>query len=572
MFNRSHNFTISGGNFNNAGRDLNLNIYEERGERGLSTLHRYTTTTASFDAEARYPPPLCHPGTRDAILRDLESWASSTAESDNFRVCWLHGPAGAGKSAIAQTFAQTCAGNGSLLGSFFFWRSDPSRNNPQHLIATIALQMAIAIPDLRAAVDAAVIHNPFTPTSSIETQCEDLIFMPWLKSQVHRELRNRRNRKESSRASPESSGGVLSEGYSKSSSATGARVLIVDGLDECSSSHNQERILLILAKMVEKLYPPIRILVCSRPEPRIKESFKGPRFKAICRWIPLDDTYQASKDILLFLEDGFRKILERHSHSMDHVPRPWPTFQQIEYLVQKSSGQFIYASTVLKYIDDDGDVPADRLDVILGLQAYEGTDSPFAELDALYIQILSTVKKKNLLLQVLAARIAFESGWKDINFVDFLDIPVGILHAMSFGIHALFQGPSPVDSGFEFSHASFPDFLLDCNRSLQFHVDESGGHDFLARRCLELYKHLPLYSNYILSEWAYHCAYASGTEDLLLKLNSFPVYTAITEATAKYAMLKPEWTSDLATLLGYVFRIWRKFQVSLSFSWKIVNG
>ncbi|KIK60073.1 hypothetical protein GYMLUDRAFT_168682 [Collybiopsis luxurians FD-317 M1] len=126
MFNRAHDFTIRGGTFNNAGRDLNLSIYEER---GLRSLYHYTSTSASFDAGARYPPPLCHPGTRTAILQDLERWANTPTGPGNPKVRWLYGPAGAGKSAIAQTFTQTCANNETLIGSFFFWRSDSTRNN-----------------------------------------------------------------------------------------------------------------------------------------------------------------------------------------------------------------------------------------------------------------------------------------------------------------------------------------------------------------------------------------------------------------------------------------------------------
>ncbi|KIK57978.1 hypothetical protein GYMLUDRAFT_116342, partial [Collybiopsis luxurians FD-317 M1] len=177
MFEGSHDFAITGGTFNNAGRDVN--IYEQRGERGLATLYHHTSTSASYDAGARYPPPLCHPGTREAVLQDLKDWANGATGADNPPVRWLYGPAGAGKSAIAQTFAQTCAENGSLLGSFFFWRSDSSRNNPQRLFTTIALQMAIAIPQLRAGVNAAVSYNPFLPTSSIENQWDMLIINPW---------------------------------------------------------------------------------------------------------------------------------------------------------------------------------------------------------------------------------------------------------------------------------------------------------------------------------------------------------------------------------------------------------
>ncbi|KIK58406.1 hypothetical protein GYMLUDRAFT_110924, partial [Collybiopsis luxurians FD-317 M1] len=173
MFKGSRNFAISGGTFNNAYRDVN--IYEE----GLSILQRCASTSASYNAEARYPPPRCHPETRKAVLHDLECWANSTAGSDNSKILWLYGPAGAGKSAIAQTFAQTCAKNENLIGSFFFWRSDSSRNNPERLFATLALQMAVVVPQLRAIINAAIAHNPLAPKLSIEDQCDSLIIQPW---------------------------------------------------------------------------------------------------------------------------------------------------------------------------------------------------------------------------------------------------------------------------------------------------------------------------------------------------------------------------------------------------------
>ncbi|KIK62566.1 hypothetical protein GYMLUDRAFT_120490, partial [Collybiopsis luxurians FD-317 M1] len=252
-------------------------------------------------------------------------------------------------------------------------------------------------------------------------------------------------------------------------------ILIIDGLDECSNDHDEwSCILSVLAKILLKMSLPFQLLICSRPEFRIKECFGGPEFESGCQWISLDDTYEASEDIRVFLIDGFRKILKDHSHSMAHVPRPWPIPAHVEYLLQKSSGQFIYAATVLKYVDHDGDVPSDRLNIVLNLplKDYEGRDSPYAQLDVLYLQILSPVPRQTLLLQVLAARIIFQqqnNGYQ-IKFLHLLcGIPAGTLHAISSGVHSLFKDPSPVDSGFDFAHASFPEFLLDHNRSLHFH-------------------------------------------------------------------------------------------------------
>ncbi|KAF9071957.1 hypothetical protein BDP27DRAFT_446419 [Rhodocollybia butyracea] len=377
MFGGSHDFVIDRSTFNYAGRDVNISTND--GERGLHMLYGHTSTSAVFNAEARFPPPLCHPGTREDILRELKYWVrhdTPQAFPNDSSIRWLYGPAGAGKSAIAQTVAETCAKIGILAGSFFFWRSDPSRNNPERLFTTLALQIAGAMPELRSSINSVIIKNPSILTSSIETQFNDLILQPWFKVQVHQELLgippSSHLRNDARRQTPFSSAPGTDTSLSPPS-LTRIRIIIIDGLDECSNSPDQRRILSILGDAMRRHPLPFRILIASRPEPRIKDSFNKSGLKTICRWIPLDDDiYQTSREIRAFLQDRFREILYDHSHTMDHVARPWPTDNQIEVLVQKSSGHFIYPSTVLKYIDDDSAVPADHLDMVLGIQPLEG--------------------------------------------------------------------------------------------------------------------------------------------------------------------------------------------------------
>ncbi|KIK52637.1 hypothetical protein GYMLUDRAFT_179917, partial [Collybiopsis luxurians FD-317 M1] len=95
-------------------------------------------------------------------------------------VHWFCGPAGAGKSAIAQTLAKTYAKNGTLAGFFFFWRTDPSRNNLRQLFSTIAFQLANSIRScvLRSVISSVVLKDPIILASSIETQFDKLIFGP----------------------------------------------------------------------------------------------------------------------------------------------------------------------------------------------------------------------------------------------------------------------------------------------------------------------------------------------------------------------------------------------------------
>ncbi|KAF9071960.1 hypothetical protein BDP27DRAFT_1445965 [Rhodocollybia butyracea] len=555
MFNESHDFAINNGTFISAGRDVKISNDEER---GLHTLYWHTSTSALFNAEARFPPPLCHPGTRETILRELKDWVKQDTPQvfpHDSSIRWLYGPAGAGKSAIAQTIAEACAKNGTLAGSFFFWRSDPSRNNPERLFTTLALQITAAIPELRSIMNSVVIRNPSVLTSSIEIQFHDLILQPWFKVQMHQELLEKPS--SSYLHNPEKSqspfSSTLGTGTSSSPlSSTRPQIIVIDGLDECSHSRDQQHILSILKDAMHKHPLPFRILITSRPEPRIKESFNSPQLRTICRWMPLDDNlFRASREIRVFLRDKFQEILHRHLHTMEHVPRPWPADNQIKVLVEKSSGHFIYPSTVLKYIDDDNAVPADRLDVVLGVQALEGTESPFAELDALYRQImLNAHRDDGKLLRILAAVLVFRAPtFSSDVLVHLLSLEMkstGALRAALSGVHSLFSGPSPVESNLHFCHASFADFLSNRERSLQFYIDEADAHDYLAQCCLSVFevesskavpKLLALKTNdeiivsmsvleYAHSYWAHHHTLACGTARLLSRLDTFNIYSA----------------------------------------------
>ncbi|KAF5393807.1 hypothetical protein D9757_000012 [Collybiopsis confluens] len=549
MFNGSYDFSIEGGIFNNIAGNLNVMKFQESGERGLFLLYQSACASAVFNAEARFPPPLCHSGTRESILGDLKTWIDSPGDLSDIR--WLYGPAGAGKSAIAQTLAETCSKDDTLAGSFFFWRSDSSRNNPRQLFTTIAFQLAILIPELRPIINSVVLDNPYILTSSIEAQFNALIVGPCLKAQLglDDELAPAKMRgakwnllkmrgKKRSRSGDEQ----------KQSKRSIRRILIIDGLDECLDTHDQLRVLSILSNGMQKHGLPFRLLIASRPEPRIREAFRGPHFERNCLWTCLDDNFQASCDIRRFLQDEFCLILERHSETMEHVPRPWPTTAQIEHLVEKASGHFIYPSTVLKFINDDGAVPADRLDVILGLAMPEKSDSPFAALDALYRQILSKATNKTLLLRILGVLVLYravshEPGNSEV-FLALLQIPLGTVRATLSGAHSLFREPSPVESGFEFCHASFTDFLLDPDRSLEFFVDQPRYHDYLAQSCLDVLLQdthtatniVPQARWYALDFWGRHCAAsAAGNPDMTLspeltsKLSTFDVYAAATE-------------------------------------------
>lgn len=67
-------------------------------------------------------------------------------------------------------------------------------------------------------------------------------------------------------------------------------------------------------------------------------------------------------------------------HFLEH---DWPAEAVVQEIVDKLSGQFIYASVVMNFISSARSHPAHQLDIIRGLRP-SGLATPFAHLDALY--------------------------------------------------------------------------------------------------------------------------------------------------------------------------------------------
>jgi hypothetical protein len=80
---------------------------------------------------------------------------------------------------------------------------------------------------------------------------------------------------------------------------------------------------------------------------------------------------------------------------MGKIPTPWPSPEILETLVQNSSGYFIYASTVIKFIDDEYSRPPKQLELVLQNLVPPDSESPFKALDKLYIQILMVICMRN---------------------------------------------------------------------------------------------------------------------------------------------------------------------------------
>lgn len=144
------------------------------------------------------------------------SWASEEIHAETL-VMWLYGDAGAGKSAIAQTLAERLKGR--LLGSFFFSRNDRRRATHISLVATIAIQAATAVPDLKKLIVTAVDRDPMIFDKKLETQLTYLLIEPI---------------------------NTLSTNPSASGSGPIPYIVVIDGLDECTDPKIQRHILQVI--------------------------------------------------------------------------------------------------------------------------------------------------------------------------------------------------------------------------------------------------------------------------------------------------------------------------------------
>ena len=365
-----------------------------------------------------------------------------------------HGAAGAGKTAIAQTIAELCEEHKLLLASFFFFRADSLRSNSKQLVVTIAYQIAVVIPGVQALMEATIDNDPHLFSRTLITQFTALIVNPL------------------ERLFETSVGEYTDFPY----------LIIIDGLDECMDG-TQIRILDMIFAIGKRSKFPFSFLVASRPELEISTAMGDGRVREGLTRLPLYADITSYDDIRRFLQDKFDEIWLTHPIRSD-LSSSWPSSEDIDTPVYKSSGQFIYASTVVKFVSSRRHRPDHRLEIILDLRP-KGKYLPFSELDALYRYVLSSVEDPTTTVDIIATALTLRYRPDKAALTDVLDLsPSDIkLHLIDVG--------SLVEYG-EYDyliilHASLGDFLFDESRSQELYVDYRSIHTKIAQAFLRQY-------------------------------------------------------------------------------------
>ncbi|KAG7094216.1 hypothetical protein E1B28_007823 [Marasmius oreades] len=464
MFNQMQYSTINGGEFYNVGHDLVRNFHTTAANPHKTLWDAIAGVRASYNSSLQFDRGNCLPGTREAVLRDIHKWSSSESDSSK-PVCWLSGTAGVGKSAIALTVAESCAENNQLAASFFFFRSDPKRNNPSFLILTLAHSLVTTRPSLRRIIHDKIAADPRILEATLEHQFTELIVSPLQERRWWRRLQER----------------LLPRMIQKQ-----PNLVIIDGLDECNDSDTQLRLISILTSTYQQFpHFPLRLLICSRPEAWIREAFNLPNNHLLTKHIKLDDSYLPNQDIERYFRSEFISIRTNTKYSQVVFPNPWPSEADTHRLVENASAQFIYAVTAMKVVKAECLSPIKQLCIILDHRSNRiSPKSPFPELDNLYHIILSIHPERDTLLSILSTILLLPERCRNPKFIEILlGFSPGEVDLSLRGMHSVLDIRGAMDD-IRVYHTSFSDYLCTKSRSAEFYIDEPWQRDFLACRWL----------------------------------------------------------------------------------------
>ncbi|KAJ8076229.1 hypothetical protein PM082_000648 [Marasmius tenuissimus] len=431
------NVNYGGGQVNN----FNTTLHEPH-KRSL--LDSIAGVGASHKAEHQFARGACLEGTREAVLEILRKWGLT--ESQLLPICWLSGAAGVGKSSIALTIAKFYEEKGALVSSFFFFRSDPKRNNPSALVPIIAHGLSTTTSLMQNHIDQKISRDPTILDAMLEEQFRELVVEPALRWSRQRAIWG---------------------------SSVGPQIVILDGLDECDDEETQLRILAIIRSAYEKTPQfPLRFLICSRPEAWIREAFIDEPLRNLSKTIVLDETFEPNRDIKQYYLHHFREIASSAKYNHVPFPSPWPSEWDLDVLVERSCGQFVYAATVIRFIKLAYEHPIIQLRIIIDKTPprRRGT-SPYQQLDVLYNFILSVHPNREELLSVLAAVLVLPEDARSPACIELvLGLPEGQVELTLRGMHSVLDIHGRGDR-IRVHHTSFTDYLADQTRSLNLHIN-----------------------------------------------------------------------------------------------------
>ncbi|RXW20071.1 hypothetical protein EST38_g5778 [Candolleomyces aberdarensis] len=473
LFTRAQNFQTGDLQFIEA---QNVTLNSQSLVDGWKLLQDRTSPNALHDSDARYDPPRCDEDTRVEVINEITDWIKD--RGGPLRLLCMTGAAGSGKSALQQTVAEQCGEGGILASAYFFSATDATRNTLTSVVPTIAYQLGRTSPPVKRFIKTAIEGDPLVFSKSLKAQMIALIVQPF---------RHLRNTGVDLRPLP--------------------HAVLIDGLDECMGEDRQSELLTAIKECLLADDLHFRIFIASRPEWAIRSALElGGKLREVAYHIQLSDQYDATGDMHRYLQRRFQNLSLQTGNSN------WFTEEAIENLVRAASGQFIYVTTVYKYISERRASPAERLKMILAWTPQQGHSArPFEPLDILYTNILLAAKRAYEAVDthygqdfLLLFKIYYLNDYSPSPTSgcwvpgDFLATMLNLEHnntarkVLVSDLHSLvtLEEIPRLSSSQPFTllhlyHKSFSDFLVDKDRAKDLFVPKTRVYAHLAKCCMQ---------------------------------------------------------------------------------------
>ncbi|KZV75910.1 hypothetical protein PENSPDRAFT_15420, partial [Peniophora sp. CONT] len=465
--------------------------------------------SADIDSQS---PEGCMEGTRVSVLDDLYTWSRDEKAP---RVFWLAGMAGTGKSAITRTFCRSLERDGLLGGSFFCSRNGSAeQGDARRILPTLSVSLSSRDKVYRRRLLDALETSTVSASSNLCIQVDRLLKEPLTRPRDD---------------NPPS------------------LVLVIDALDECAEQELVRELLLRLIRLSASVH--VKFFLTSRPEPKIRQQLGTAYHRHLHRILRLHEIERSlvQADILLYTKSRLLRMREELEYEVEFPPN-WPFERDVITLARQADNLFIYAFTVLEYIQES---PVARLWNFTA--GYALTGRMTQTLDGIYNLVLreamDTRKRErdeiDLTLHTMAAILTSCEPLSLKSLGSLLGVLQGNVKGSLSQLQAVISVPTEEDAGpVSIFHASFADFLTTPGRAPKDISDNIvlRGNRALASGCIAVMRsdllhfgvsqaqtsYIPNKSQtmadidtalqYACLNWAYHISNVDDPRALLLEL------------------------------------------------------
>ncbi|KAJ3576466.1 hypothetical protein NP233_g421 [Leucocoprinus birnbaumii] len=422
----------------------------------LERMMKYTLHGAGVDSNLRDYPPRCYPGTRTNVLSSVRRFIQ-----EDVKIIHISGPAGAGKSAIMQTFAEEDTKDNLRVALFMSKKENV--NDARRIFSTIAYQLALQNEYYQKYLEAKFKADPLFMEKSLLAQFQSLVATPFIQKHV----------------------------------PLGAKrcIILIDALDDCQEERDQCQVLhLVHDFILNHSSFPIVWIFATRSRAHITSFFsqvkrRSRSFRELYLSIGSE---RARRDVNCYLESEFRKIKDKFP---ERIPPSicWPTKSQFSSVSKASSGFFAFATAIIQFINQPSADPVSRLSDFLegGSRSKLSSENLSRPLDSMYSQIMADLPDdtlaqiKSLLGFYLSPLSIILEQTSLLLTCNLLGLDHSLDCSMQLLLPIITLPPAPLmhTRGLQFLHSSSIDFLRDSKRSGAYWVDIEAVITEVWKRC-----------------------------------------------------------------------------------------